>query len=173
MDGNTLRLVVVVGLVVGLVIWVFASVVWRVGGVWERVLSPAERDAGAQQEQIILAQLGPLVMGRRDVVGGYQELTGLVFGPIVRLHRRDHGLRALTAMGFPEPVAKKLDGEIMARLDLKLRDGALLDGTFSPQKVEFTHQPPRITRAYFLPPQPRRYRRVDAEAVPVEEPAAG
>jgi hypothetical protein len=172
MDGNFFRLIVVGGLAASAVLWVLASVVWRVGGVWERVLSAAERDAGAQPEQIVLAQLGPLVMGRRDVVGGYQELTGLVFGPVVRLHRRDHGVRALTSMGFPEPVAKKLDGEIMARLDLKLRDGALLDGTFAPQKVEFTHQPPRITRAYFLPPQPRRYRRVDTEAVVVQEPAA-
>jgi hypothetical protein len=49
----------------------------------------------------------------------------------------------------------------------------LLEGTFTPQKVEFTHQPPRITKSYFLASQPRRYRRLDAVPVPVEEPAAG
>jgi hypothetical protein len=172
-DGNTIRLIVVASLAAAFVLWVVASAIWRVGGVWERELSPAEREAGALPEQIVLAQLGPLVTGRRDVVGGHQELTGLAFGPVVRLNRRDHGVRALTGMGFPEPVAKKLDGEIMARLELKLRGGVLLEGTFAPQKIEFTHQPPKITRAYFLPPQRRRYRRVDTVTVPVEEPAAG
>lgn len=173
MDGNTIRLVVVVVFATALVLWVVASAIFRVSGVWERDLSPSEREAGAMPERVTLAQLGPLVTGRRDVVGGYQELSGLVFGPVVRLTRRDHGVRALTHLGFPEPVAKKLDGEIMARMELRLRGGVLLEGTFSPQKVEFTHQPPKITRAYFLQPQPRRYRRIEAITVAVEEPAAG
>lgn len=173
MDGNTIRMIVVASIATAFVFWVVASAIWRVSGVWERELTPAEREAGALPERIVLAQLGPLVTGRRDVVGGHQELTGLVFGPVVRLSRRDHGVRALTGMGFPEPVAKKLDGEIMARLELKLRGGVILEGTFAPQKIEFTHQPPKITRAYFLPPQRRRYRRIDTVTVPVEEPAAG
>lgn len=173
MDGNTIRLVVVIIAASALVLWVGASLFFRISGTWERQLSASEREAGATAEQVTLAQLGPLVTGRRDVPGGHQELMGLAFGPVVRLTRRDHGVRALTAMGFPEAVAKKLDGEIMARMELRLRGGVLLEGSFSPQKVEFTHQPPRITRAFFLPPQPRRYRRVDAITVPVEEPVIG
>ena len=72
-------------------------------------------------------------------------------------------------MGFPEPVARKLDGEVMAKLELRLRGGVLLEGLFMPQKVEFTHQPPRITKSYFLAGQPRRYRRLDAVVVPVQD----
>ncbi len=148
------------------VVWVASTFVFRVAGTWERTLSSTEREAGTRAEQITLAQLGPLVTGRRDVVGGHQELSGLLIGRTLRLTRRDHGVKALVGMGFPEPIAQRLDGEVTAKLELTLRDGVLLEGTFTPQKVEFTHQPPRITRSYFLPPQERRYRRVDAVAVP-------
>ena len=102
--------------------------------------------------------------------GGWQELSGLLVGRTLRLTRRDHGLKALVALGFPEPVAVKLDGEVTARLELQLKGGLMplfLEGSFTPQKVEFTHQPPRITRSYFLDPQPRRYRKLDAVVVDV------
>jgi len=159
-----------------LVAWVASTFVFRVAGTWERLLTPGEREAGARPERITLAQLGPLVTGRRDVAGGHQEYSGLAVGRRLRLTRRDHGVRALASLGFPEPVAQRLDGEVMARLDLQLRDGVLLTGTFTPQKVEFTHQPPRITRSYFLAPQTRSFRRVDSVAVPVDplaEPGEG
>ena len=158
----------VVAVVVGgvFVVWVVSAYVFRVSGTWERTLSSAERESGTRAEQITLAQLGPLVTGRRDVPGGHQELSGLLVGRTLRLTRRDHGVKALVGMGFPEAIAQRLDGEVTAKLELRLRDGVLLEGTFTPQKVEFTHQPPRITRSYFLPPQERRYRRVDAVAVP-------
>jgi hypothetical protein len=171
MQGATLQVVIASGLVGVLAMWIIASVVFRVTGTWERELTPAEREAGVSPERVTFGQLGPLVTGRRDVAGGHQELSGVLIGPYLKLTRRDHGMRALTAMGFPEPVAKKLDGEVMARLELRVRGGVLLEGTFQPQKVEFTHQPPRITGQYFLPAQPRRYRRLDAVALPVEEPA--
>jgi hypothetical protein len=168
---------VVAGLVAGAsVLWVVSSFLYRVAGTWERSMSAAEREAGTRPEQITLAQLGPLVTGRREVAGGHQELSGLLVGRTLRLTRRDHGVRALVGMGFPEAIAQRLDGEVTAKLELTLRDGVLLDGTFTPQKVEFTHQPPRITRTYFLEPQARRYRRVDAVAVPVDpavEPGEG
>jgi hypothetical protein len=170
--GDTIRLVIASGLLGVAALWMLSTVVFRVSGTWERELSPSEREAGAAAERITLGQLGPLVTGRRDVPGGYQELSGILIGSSVWLTRRDHGVRALTAMGFPEPVAKKLDGEVMAKMELRLRGGVLLEGTFMPQKVEFTHQPPRITRSYFLASQPRRYRRLDAVAIAVEEPAA-
>jgi hypothetical protein len=156
--------------------WVASTFVFRVGGTWERTLSAAERESGARAERITLAQLGPLVTGRRDVPGGHQEFSGLLVGRRLRLTRRDHGVKALVGMGFPEPIAQRLDGEVTATLELDLRDGVLLSGTFTPQKVEFTHQPPRITRSYFLTPQPRTYRRIDVLAVPVDplvEPGEG
>ncbi len=159
--------VVVGGILVAAALWVAASFVFRVAGTWERTLSASERESGVRPERITLAQLGPLVTGRRDVVGGYQELSGVLVGRRLRLTRRDHGVKALVGLGFPEPIAQRLDGEITARLELELRGGAVLQGTFTPQKFEFTHQPPRITRNYFLPAQTRTYRRVDAVAVPV------
>lgn len=169
MSGDDVRLIIVLAAGVLAVVWVLSTLLFRVTGTWERDLTVAERDSGVPVERITLAQLGPLITGRRDVPGGHHEFSGWAFGPIVRLTRRDHGVRALTSLGFPEPVAKKLDGEVMARLDLRLRGGVLLEGTFAPQKVEFTHQPPRITRAFFLPPQPRRYRKLDAVVVPVSD----
>lgn len=164
--------VVVVALVGGaFVLWLASTFLFRVSGTWERELTGAERDAGMRPERISLGQLGPLITGRREVAGGHVEFSGLLVGRTLRLTRRDHGPKALQALGFPEAIAAKLDGEVTARLELQLRGGVFplfLDGTFTPQKVEFTHQPPKITRSYFLEPQPRRYRRLDAVAVEVE-----
>lgn len=161
MDAEDLRTVVIAALGAGAVLWLVLSFVFRVTGTWERVMSPEELADGARSERVTLGQLGPFVTGRRDVAGGYQEFSGLLVGRRLTLHRRDHGVRALLAMGFPEPVAARLDGEVMARLRLTVTHGGLeLLGSFEPQKVEFTHQPPRVTRMYFLEGQPRHYRRV-------------
>lgn len=163
MDADTIRLVVIAALLLAGAAWVFSAFLFRVSGTWERVLTPEELEQGLRPERITLGQLGPLVTGRRDLAGGHQELSGFMVGRSVSLNRRDHGRQALVAMGFPDAVAQKLDGEIMARMKLSLvHDGLVLEGTFEPQKVEFTHQPPRITRVYFLPGQPRRYRRLRA-----------
>ena len=166
-DAEALRLAVLIALGGGAGLWLLSSLFWKVSGTWERVLTDADIEEGARRERITLAQLGPFVTGRRDVRGGYQEYSGIAFGPRVTLSRRDHGVDALSQMGFPDGVAKKLDGEVMARLKLVLVDGIELRGTFEPQKVEFTHQPPRVTSMYFLPAKARSYRRVE----PVEEAA--
>lgn len=161
MNAETVRIVVIAALGVAAVLWVVAAFLFRVTGTWERVLTDEELADGLRAERITLGQLGPLVTGRRDVVGGYQEFSGFVVGRRVSLQRREHGVRALAGLGFPDSVAARLDGEVMARMRLSLADGgAQLEGTFEPRKVEFTHQPPRVTRMYFLPGQPRRYRRV-------------
>ncbi len=156
------------------VLWLLSTILFRVSGTWERELTTSERDNGVKPERITLGQLGPLVTGRRDVPGGHQELSGLLVGRTLRLTRRDHGVKALVGLGFPEPIAAKLDGEVTARLELHLTGGVLplfLEGSFTPQKVEFTHQPPKITRSYFLEPQPRRYRKIEGVVVEVEAPA--
>lgn len=172
MDAETLRVVVIAALGVAGGVWFLSTLLFRVTGTWERVLTQAELDEGARPERITLGQLGPIVTGRRDVKGGHQEYSGIQIGRRLTLNRRDHGPRSLMSMGFPDAIAAKLDGEIMARLRLTVTDGGLsLEGTFEPQKVEFTHQPPRITNVYFLPGQRRRYRRVEAveERVPAME----
>jgi hypothetical protein len=165
LDAEVLRMLVLALLCGAVVVWSVLAWWYRVGGTWERVLTEAERREGARPERFTLGQLGPFVTGRRDVPGGHQEFNGLLVGRTVRLTRRDHGVRALTDMGFPEPIAVRLEGEVLARLELRVKEGVWLEGTFSPRKVEFTHQPPRVTGVHDLPPQPRRYRRIDAVAV--------
>lgn len=167
--------IVVVAFVGGvLAVWLFTAFLFRVSGTWERELTQTERDSGLRPERITLGQLGPLITGRREVPGGWQEISGILVGRTLRLTRRDHGAKHLVALGFPETIAAKLDGEITAKLDLRLKGGLVplfLEGSFTPQKVEFTHQPPRVTRSYFLEAQPRRYRKLDAVVVDVEASA--
>ncbi|MFH1809607.1 MAG: hypothetical protein ABIJ09_12740 [Pseudomonadota bacterium] len=157
--------VVLVGIVV--------SLVFNVSGTWERMPSDeeqAELEANPYRtparERLVLGQFGPFVTGRRDVLGGWQEFGGTMLFSTLRLTRRDHGLRALTSQGFPEPIAKLIDGDVTGKLRLHLTAaGLLLDGSFTPQKIEFTHRPPRITSRFFLDPTPRRYRRLTAEEI--------
>ncbi|HEY4219814.1 MAG TPA: hypothetical protein VGO62_00695, partial [Myxococcota bacterium] len=153
MDADTLRIVLIGALASALALWVLSTFLFRMAGTWERELTEEDERDGTRAERITLAQLGPFVTGRRDVKGGYQEFSGLAFGRGITLNRRDHGRASLLALGFPEAVAQKLDGEVMARLKLTLHDGIILDGLFEPQKVEFTHQPPRVTGMHFLPGQ--------------------
>ena len=165
MDGGVLRFVVIAALLGGVGMWVLSSLLFRVVGTWERETTLGEHVAGPP-ERIILGQLGPFVTGRRDVPGGHQEFSGLLLFRTLRLTRRDHGVRHLVSMGFPDAIAAKVAGQVMARLELRL-DGENLAGDFIASKIEFTHQPPRVTGSRFLPPQPRRYRRVDTlETVP-------
>lgn len=161
MDGDSLRIAILTGLAGLGALWFLSTLIFRVAGTWERVLTDEEREEGLRPERLTLGQLGPLVNGRRDVAGGYQEYFGYMVGRTLRIKRRDYGVQALMAQGFPEAIAKQLDGEIMARMTYRLTGGgAFLEGAFLPQKVEFTHRPPKITDAYFLAPQPRSYRRV-------------
>lgn len=170
MDGDTWRIAIVSGLAALGALWFLSTLIFRVAGTWERELSDDEIEEGKRPDRMTLGQLGPLVNGRRDVAGGHQEFSGFMVGRTLRLSRRDHGVKALMAQGFPEAIARQLDGEVMARMTFRLTGGGTyLDGSFVPQKVEFTHRPPKITDAYFLAPQARTYRRV----IPIrgEEPA--
>lgn len=177
MSADSFRLVVIALLASAAVGWLLLAWIYRVSGTWERVLSDDEQAEGGRVERITLGQLGPFVTGRRDVAGGWQGYSGLLIGPRLSLTRRDHGAQALARMGFPDGVAAKLEGEVMAHLKLSVVDsGLFLEGTFEPLKVEFTHQPPRITGMVPQPPQRRRYRRVRPleERVPAfeEQPEA-
>ena len=161
MDGELLRIILITGLAVTGGLWLALSLLIRVGGTWVRELSDEELARGERPETIELSGLGPYISGRAEVDGGHQEFTGLLIGRTLHLRRRDHGLDSLLAAGYPEPIAKKRDGEEAARLKLKL-DGDRLSGGFTAQKVEFTHQPPRITSVLPMPAQPRTYSRAVA-----------
>lgn len=168
MDDQFLKILVPAVLVALAVLSLLASFIWNVSGTWERVPDEGQ-PRGARPERLVLGQFGPFVRGRRDVPGGWQEYAGLMFGPGVKLTRRDFGVDALKRNNFPEVLAQKLSGDVFAELRVSLTEGGTeLSGTFKPQKIDFLLAPPRITGRYWLPPVARRYRRV--AAVELEDP---
>lgn len=171
MDGETVRVLLLALLGAGGGLWLASSLLVRVGGTWERELSRDERARGERADRFSLSSVGPWVSGRVDIDGGHQELSGLIVGRTLHLTRRDHGVRALVVQGYPEAIAKNRDGKDAARYKLKL-DGDRLVGEFIGRKIEFTHQPPRVTAVLDLAPQPRVYKRVvevyDEEPIVVE-----
>lgn len=146
--------------------WLVRGFLVRIAGTWERV------DEGVKpgtRELISLVQFGPFVRGRRMMKGGFQEYTGWIWGRTVSLARRDHGEGLIVAQGFPKELVPEIDGTVTARLKLTLSaDARAIFGTFMPQKIEFTYQPPAITGRVFLEPSFRRYRLVSRELVATE-----
>lgn len=167
MDGETLRLVVAGALGGALIVWVLGSLIFSVSGDWVRVVDDAQ---GARPERVALGTLGPFVTGRSERAGGHHEYTGVSLFRTVYLTRRDHGVKLLEAQGYPPPIAKQRDGQVAAKLVLRLDDGAHLRGSFHGLRVEFTHQPPRVTGVLPMPLEERRYTRLGA--VDDEEPSA-
>ncbi len=162
-----------IGLIlVGLVVlgWFVASFFVRVTGTWERVDEDARKGV---IERITLVQFGPFVRGRRAMKGGFQEFNGMLRGRSIALTRRDHGQKMIISQGFPPKIAEEIDGTVTAALRLTLSaDGSVIHGTFSPQKIEFNHNPPEITARKFLSPSFRRYKLVSRQPIETEEVVA-
>lgn len=150
--------------------WVIRGFLVRITGTWERVdegLKPG------QVERITLVQFGPFVRGRRMMKGGFQEYTGLLQGRGMFMTRRDHGQEMILRQGFPKEIASEIDGTVTAKLRLTLSaDGSAIFGTFTPQKISFTHRPPAITGRTFLEPSFRRYKLVSREILDTEAEGA-
>jgi hypothetical protein len=146
--------------------WFILSFFVRVTGTWERV----DEDAViGSVERITLIQFGPFVRGRRAMSGGFQEFNGMLRGRSIVLTRRDHGQQMIVDQGFPAVVANEIDGTVTAAMRMTLSaDGQVIHGTFSPQKIEFTHNPPQITARRFLDPSFRRYKLVSRTPVDTE-----
>ena len=134
---------------------------YPVSGVWERMEDEQDKNLYAK-DQMTLAQLGPLVMGKQELASGRRSFLGLMFGPYLVMRRRDYGTSLLMKQGFPEPIAKQLEGQVMVRLRLKLSsDRLFLNGQYVPYKVEFNLEPPSVTSMHALKPVARNYRRVE------------
>lgn len=147
-------------------LWFLGGFLVPVTGTWERVDEDLKTGA---VERITLVQFGPIVRGRRIMRGGFQEFSGFLSGRSVSLVRRDHGLAMIVGQGFPEPIAKAIDGTVTARLRMTVSaDGKAIHGTFEPQKIEFTHQPPSVTSRRFLEPTFRRYKLVSRSPTETE-----
>jgi hypothetical protein len=72
---------------------------------------------------------------------------------------------ALKKEGFPEGVARKLDGSVLARYHLRLSgDHNFLHGRFKPYRVEFSLEPEQLTGVYAQPTVERHYRRIELVA---------
>lgn len=126
----------------------------RVSGTW------LEAVGDGPPERVVLRQIGPWIRGRKSVPGGWQSYAGTFNGVRLKLKRRDHGVDFLTGQGFPLEIARKLDGTVMAHLELAITvDGRKLSGAFYPQKIEFKKTPPRILNRYYLEPVRRTWAR--------------
>ena len=155
--------ILVILVMVGFAVWILRGFLVRVSGTWQRVDEGVGR---GQTELITLVQFGPFVRGRRMMKGGFQEYTGLLRGRTIFMTRRDHGQELLRAQGFPEAIIPEIDGTVTAKLRMTLSaDGSAIFGTFTPQKIEFTHQPPAVTRRVFLDASFRRYKLLSRELV--------
>ena len=171
MDEALLRLAVPAVLCALIAASIIGSLLFNVSGTWERVRDDDDIKGKAPRERLTLGQFGPFVRGRREVPGGWQEYSGLMWGRSLTLTRRDFGVDALTANHFPLELAQKLHGDVFAELRMTLiDDGLTLTGVFIPQKIDFLLAPPRITTRHWLKPVPRGYRRVSA--VELEEERA-
>jgi hypothetical protein len=172
MDGETVRLIVASAIGGSLALWILLSLVFSVSGDWVRVLDDDARERGTRAEHVALGTFGPFVTGRSEQPGGHHEYTGISVGRTVYLTRRDHGEAMLHAQGYPTPIARTRDGQVAAKLVLRLEEGTSLIGSFTGLRVEFTHQPPRVTGVIPQAPERRAYTRVgevkDEELDPVE-----
>jgi hypothetical protein len=147
-------------------LWFLWGFLIPVTGTWERV---DEDVPSGKVERITLVQFGPFIRGRRMMKGGFQEFTGVLRGRSIVLGRIDHGKAMLMAQGFPETIAEEIDGSLTARLRMTLsQDGTVIFGTFAPQKIEFTHQPPKIMSRRFQEPSFRRYKLISRTLLETE-----
>jgi hypothetical protein len=156
-----IQTVVLIALVVVLLALVAISLLYSVSGTWERV-GDVNAPGDLARDRITLGQFGPIVVGRREVVGGYQSFFGFAFARTLWLKRRDYGVVSLAKQGFPEDIAKLIEGQVMVRLKLTLSpDKLFLNGQVKPYKVEFTRKPARVTAMLALEPTGRSYRRAE------------
>lgn len=163
MDESTIQFVatIVTGALVGL--WVINGFLLPISGRWKR--QKAEYGHEDEQEGAIdefqLSHFGPWAYGESHRGASRYEYGGFVLGRTVYLNRRDHGLQTLVDQGFPREIAEKRNGQVQAKLRLRLVSRYQLRGSFIPRKVEFTRNPPRVVAVIDLGPEERSYRRLE------------
>ena len=135
-----------------LVLVLLSTVLFRVQGTWLRADGI---------EELRLRQRLVFVNGRSEQYGGWHEYNGYMLGPWLLLERRDHGQQLLEGQGFPPAVAPQVANTVVARLRLWSRVGGTeLAGSFVPQQVVFSGQPPLVTQRIWQKPQARLYKRI-------------
>lgn len=130
------------------VLWVMFPFAFPVTGIWKR---------DGENEFIQFEQFGPIVSGRRSVDGGNQMYSGFQLFLWLRVKRRDYGLPALISQGFPEVIAKKINGSIVARLTLRRAGKSRLVGTFRPMKILFDEPTAKVLGRHYEGAQVRAF----------------
>lgn len=160
--GFSFELIILACGVTLFVAWFLISLCYSVSGTWQRCDQFGHAEGNSKKERIVLAQIGPFIVGRAETFGGHQSFWGYSLGPMVWLKRRDYGVVALMRQGFPKDIALDIEGQIMAKYKLKLNsDKVFLDGLFTPYKVSFTHRPPKVKAIQPLTPTKRTFRKVE------------
>lgn len=145
---ETIRWVVILGLVGGALVVLLGGLLTPVAGNW--------RDG---DRLVTLGQLGPLVWGRCERQGGYELYRGWALFNLVRLDRVGFGTAYLQASGFAPNTVRLVEGQSMARFVFHRRGGAL-EGTFQGRRFTFVDRtPPKIDTVSLTEPQPRRWER--------------
>lgn len=157
--GFSTELIIITSGMALFILWFLLALFYSVSGTWQRCDKASE---GSKKERLVLGQIGPFIAGRVETFGGHQVFWGYSLGPRVWLKRRDYGVAALMRQGFPKPIARDVEGQIMARYKLRLdADKFFLDGLFTPYKVSFTLKPPKVNAMQRLEPTKRTYRKVE------------
>jgi len=138
-----------------LLIVVLRSYMKSIRGVWVQ-------DEGDGWLEIMLDHAGPFVSGRCYVEGGHYEYTGLWTGGSVRLRRRDFGQQLLQSKGFPELIAQKLEGTVMAKFSMRQTDPDTLNGFFYGQLIKWNKAKTHLETRKFVDPKWRTWMRRDS-----------
>jgi hypothetical protein len=163
MDESTLQLAATILTGALGATWVINGFLLPISGKWKRQQLDHEREenqVGAIDE-FQLSHFGPWAYGEGQRGASRYEYGGWILGRTIYLTRRDHGLEELVEQGFPRDIAEKRNGQIQAKLRLRLVSRYHLEGWFVPRKVEFTRNPPRVIAVIDLKPEERSYRRVE------------
>ncbi len=130
------------------VVWLLFPLAFPVRGIWKR---------DDEEEFLEIDQFGPIVSGKRNVDGGNHMYSGFQTFFFVWLKRRDFGIPSLIAQGFPEAIAKKINGSVTARLRLWRSGRKLLVGSFRPQRILFDESTVRVMSRRYDRKSPRRF----------------
>jgi hypothetical protein len=130
------------------VLWVLFPIAFPVSGIWKR---------DGDEEYIEVEQFGPIVTGKRSVDGGNHLYSGFQIFIFLWLKRRDFGIPALIAQGFPENIAKKINGSVTARLRARRASRQILLGAFRPQRILFDEASNRVMSRSYEAATPRRF----------------
>lgn len=147
-----------VGIVAYLALWLGYAALRPIEGIWKRT--------DAEDEYVSFTQFGPFISGKRNVDGGNHVYLGMQTFNRVRLVRRDYGIPALIAVGFPPNIAKAVNGSVMAKLTLKRRADGALSGSFRPQKVLFDEATGSVLSRHYQAATPRLYTLTELTALP-------